>query len=162
MLKLYRFGNDCKEYWETWDDGEGTHTVHWGILGTPGNTKTFKTTLFQKAEAAIQKEIERVTSEGFKSINSAAHANLMIEYAIDGMGTAADLEKRHRLEERMNETLGWTGLGACDGGSIGSGTMEVCNFVVDFQLAKTVIEKDLAGSEFANFTRIYDENSTDG
>ncbi len=40
---------------------------------------------------------------------------LLIEYAIDGMGTAEDLDKRHRLEERMNETLGWTGLGSFDG-----------------------------------------------
>ena len=83
----------------------------------------------------------------------------MVEYAVGGMGTKADLEKRHRLEDRMNETLGWTGLGACDGGSIGSGTMEVCNFVVDFDLAKKVIVEDLSGTEFANYTRIYDENA---
>ncbi|WP_244951636.1 hypothetical protein [Pseudoalteromonas luteoviolacea] len=59
----------------------------------------------------------------------------------------------------MNETLGWTGLGHCDGGSIGSGTMEVCNYVVDFKVAKTVIENDLKGTEFENYTRIYDENA---
>lgn len=82
-----------------------------------------------------------------------------IEYAVDGMGTGEDVEKRHRLVERMNETLGWTGLGACDGGSIGSGTMDVCNFVVDFETAKAVIAKDLEGTEFANFTRIYGENA---
>ena len=59
----------------------------------------------------------------------------------------------------MNETLGWTGLGHCDGGSIGSGTMEACCFVVDFDIAKRVIEKDLAGSEFADFSRIFDEGA---
>ena len=74
-------------------------------------------------------------------------------------GHRRTLKKRHRLEERMNETLGWSGLGACDGGSIGSGTMEVCNFVVDFETAKAVVVKDLEGTEFANFTRIYDENA---
>lgn len=129
--------------------------VHWGMLGTKGDTKTINSTSLRK------KEIDRLTSEGFRPINPEAHATLMIEYAIAGMGTSADLDKRHRLEERMNETLGWTGLGACDGGSTGSGTMEVCNLVVDFQLAKTVIEKDLEGTEFGNFTRIYDENATD-
>lgn len=60
----------------------------------------------------------------------------------------------------MNETLGWTGLGNCDGGSIGSGAMEVCCFVVDFDTAKSVIESDLEGTEFAGFSRIYDENNT--
>jgi hypothetical protein len=58
----------------------------------------------------------------------------------------------------MSETLGWTGLGHCDGGSIGSGTMEVCCFVVDFELAKQVVEKDLADTEFADYTRIYNED----
>ena len=72
------------------------------------------------------------------------------------------IEKEHcaqALQDRMDEKLGWTGLGMCDGGSIGSGTMEVCNFVVDFALAKSVIEQDLAGTEFANYTRIYDEDA---
>jgi hypothetical protein len=74
------------------------------------------------------------------------------------MGTTADLDKRHKLEAKLNETLGWTGLGMCDGGSIGSGTMEVC-LVVDFALAKSVIETDLQGTEFADFSRIYDEDA---
>ena len=81
----------------------------------------------------------------------------MIEYAVEGMGTTEDLDKRHRLEERMNETLGWTGLGNCDGGSIGSGTMEVCCLVVDFIVAAKVVSADLAGTEFSNFTRVYKE-----
>jgi hypothetical protein len=63
----------------------------------------------------------------------------------------------HELEDRMNETLGWTGLGNCDGGSIGSGTMEVCCFVVDFKIAKHVIEEDLKNTRFADYSRIYDE-----
>ena len=75
------------------------------------------------------------------------------------MGNTDDLDKRHRLEERKNETLGWTGLGHCDGGSIGSGTMEVCNFVVDFEIAKKVIEEDLIETQLSDFARIYDENA---
>jgi len=37
--------------------------------------------------------------------------------------------------------------------------MEVCNFVVDFEVAKGVIERDLKGTEFENYTRIYDEEA---
>jgi len=37
--------------------------------------------------------------------------------------------------------------------------MEVCCFVVDFEIAKTVVEKDLIGTEFENYTRIYDEDA---
>ena len=36
--------------------------------------------------------------------------------------------------------------------------MEVCCFVVDFEIAKTIIEK-ADQTEFENYTRIYDEVS---
>ena len=159
MLKLYRFAEEKKEYWETWESESRAHSVHWGELGTRGESRTVKSTLFAKAEKSIQKEIDRLVELGFRPIDIDDHRTLLIEYAVDGMGTKEDVEKRHRLESRMNETLGWTGLGICDGGSIGSGSMEICTFVVDFDLAKTVIEKDLAGTEFANYTRIFDESA---
>src|SRR4029077_7288330 len=105
--------------------------------------------------------LSKPLAEGFKPINVDDHAILMIEYPIEGMGTTKDLEKRHALEDRMNETLGWTGLGHCDGGSIGSGTMEVCCFVVDFETAKRVVEKDLKRTKFANYSRIFDERAAE-
>lgn len=157
MLKLYRFTDSKKEYWETWDNDDGSHTVHWGELGTKGDSKTVKGSLLKKPEKLIQKEINELVAQGFDEAEE--EYTLLIEYAVEGMGSKEDVEKRHRLEERMNETLGWTGLGNCDGGSIGSGTMEACNFVVDFEVAKKVIEADLKGTEFENYTRIYDEDA---
>ena len=96
-------------------------------------------------------------SKGYPPLNEEDFSILLIEYAIDGMGNKKDLEKRHALEDRMNETLGWTGLGNCDGGSIGSGKMEVCCFVADFNIAKRVIADDLAGTDFEDFARIIRE-----
>lgn len=159
MLKLYNFTNDRKDYWETWDNDDGSHTIHWGELGTEGNSKTVKSSFLKKAEDKIQKKIDVLVTKGYTPIEPENHYTLLIEYSVEGMGTKKDVKKRHRLEEKMNETLGWTGLGACDGGSIGSGTMEVCNFVVDFETAKQVIERDLENTEFSNYTRIFDENS---
>jgi hypothetical protein len=157
MLKLYRLTPDSAEYWETWEQEHGEHIVHWGALGTRGTNKTIRSSFLHKATNIIQKEIDRLVADGFAPISPEEHAVLMIEYAVEGMGSPADLDKRHELEARMNELLGWTGLGICDGGSIGSGTMEVCNFVVDFALAKRTIEADLAGTKFADYSRIYDE-----
>jgi hypothetical protein len=99
-----------------------------------------------------------MVAAGFHEISLEDHCIVLIEYEIDGMGNVDDVDKRYRLQERMDQTLGWAGLGHCDGGSIGSGTMEVCNFVVDFGLSKKVIEQNLAGTEFSNFTRIYEED----
>jgi hypothetical protein len=148
------------QYWETWEDDSGDHIVHWGELGTRGASKTVKSRFLRNASGIIQQEIDDLVRRGFSPISPEAHSPLLIEFAVEGMGNSADLQKRHRLEDRMNETLGWTGLGACDGGSIGSGTMEVCTFVVDFQTAKRVVEDDLAGTEFSDYTRIYSEDQT--
>ena len=157
-MKLYRISNEGTEYWETWEESPGSHRVHWGDLGTVGESKIVKSTFMRRAERTIQKEIDELVARGFRPIAPEDHAVLMIEYQIDGMGSEEDLSRRHQLEDRMNETLGWTGLGACDGGSIGTGTMEVCNFVVDFDVAKKVIEDDLVDTEFANYSRIYRED----
>jgi hypothetical protein len=37
--------------------------------------------------------------------------------------------------------------------------MEVCCFVIDFDIAKKIIEQDLKDTEFADYTRIFDENA---
>ena len=161
MLKLYKNSDGSILYWETWDDDDGTHTVHWGTLGERGESTTLKSSILGDPKKKIQKEIDRLVADGYHPVEPDDHVTLLIEYAVDGFGEAADLDKRHKLEERMNETLGWTGLGHCDGGSIGSGTMEVCCYVVDFATAKRVIESDLKGTQFSNYTRIYDENADD-
>jgi len=162
MLKLYRFTDTKKEYWETWKEGKGEHIVHWGELGTRGESRTVETKGTLKAKDVVEAEAEAqaMQAQGFAEIDLDDHVTLLVEYAIEGMGTKADIKKRHDLEDRLNETLGWTGLGHCDGGSIGSGTMEVCCFVVDFETARKVIADDLAGSkEFADYTRIFDEEA---
>lgn len=57
-------------------------------------------------------------TRGFADVDEDDHRCLLVEYAVGGMGTTRDVDKRHALEGRLNELLGWTGLGHCDGGSI--------------------------------------------
>ena len=158
MLKLCHLTGDQPRYWETWDAGDGTHVVHWGVLGERGESKTVAEAGGQPPEEQIQRDVDQRLEEGYAPADEEDYAVVLIEYPVDGFGTEEYLEKRHRLEDRMNETLGWTGLGACDGGSIGSGTMEVCCLVVDFELARRVIEDDLKDTEFNDYSRIYDED----
>ena len=72
---------------------------------------------------------------------------------------SADVVPFPVVEDGLTESLGWTGLGYCDGGSIGSGTMEACCFVVDFDIAKVVLSRELAGTRFSDYTTIYDEDA---
>lgn len=63
MLKLYRFTENKKEYWETWDNDDGSHTVHWGQLGTQGESKVVKPSFFKKPQNKIQTVIPHLISE---------------------------------------------------------------------------------------------------
>ena len=158
MNKLYQRVDGALHYHEAW--AEGTKIIeHWGVAGERGETATHPLPKKVDVEAAIADVLKAAVARGFVSVDEIGEVTLLIEYAVDGFGTPADVKKRHSLEDRMNETLGWTGLGNCDGGSIGSGTMEVCCFVADFEMAKRIIEADLAGTKFANFTRIYQEDA---
>lgn len=159
MLKLYKHIDGQLHYWETWDKDERTGSVHWGVVGDRGHDLTLESEGSLSFHDKVQNLVNEKIDDGYRPVDDDDLYTLLIENSIEGMGTSEDLDKRHQLEDRMNETLGWTGLGHGDGGSIGSGTMEVCCFVVDFEIAKKVVENDLAGTEFENYSRIFDENA---
>ncbi len=158
MLKLYKRINSELHFWETWDKSEKIGIIHWGKVGEEGKDKEIKSIGKINFRDEIQKEIAEKIEEGYAQIEMENHRILLIEYKVEGMGNTNDLNKRSKLQDRMDQTLGWVGIGHCDGGSMGSGTMEVCCFVVDFEIAKKVIEEDLFDTEFEDFERIYDEN----
>ncbi len=155
MIKLYKNIDSKLHYWETWDKDTKTGIVHWGEIGSKGLNKEIKSGLFENYATKIRKEMEQKIKEEYSEFDNENYAFLEIEYKIDGFGTEEDLDKRHRLEGQMDEILGWTGLGHTDGGSIGSGTMEVGCMVVDFEVAKKVVEESLKNTEFENYTRIF-------
>lgn len=159
MINLYKRINNEIHYYQAWDKDEKTGIVNWGTVGQRGQAEEIRSTTFKSFRKEIKQKIKQLLSEGYKEVDIEDHYTLIIEFVVDDMGTPEDVEKRDRLQNRMDETLGWTGLGHCDGGSIGSGTMEVCCFVIDFGIAKHVIEEDLKDTEFENYTRIYDENA---
>lgn len=159
MLKLYKTVDGVLHYREAWVN-QGIAYEHWGAVGDRGELKEHSLPKRADAETAILEVLRPAAEAGFRPISIDDHARLLIGYCVDGFGSRDDLLKRQSLEVRMNETLGWTAVGFCDGGSVGSGTMEVCCFVVEFELASRVIAADLQGTEFSDFTRIY--NGTDG
>ena len=154
MIKLYKKIKGTLRYHEAWADG-GKITEHWGIVGERGESREHKMPKRKSEDKALREVLQGAFDDGYDELEDLKV--VLIEYPVKGMGSAGDLEKRHTLEDRMNETLGWTGVGHCDGGSIGSGSMEVCCMVVDVEIATRVIAEDLKGTEFANYSRIYEE-----
>lgn len=157
MKKLYHPNASPKQYWEYWENGDGTYTVHWGELGTEGESTVIKRHLLSSAKSQVLKLERNYASNAYEEIQFEDHNILIVEYVVDGSGTEHDLNKRHSLEDLMNEVLGWAGLGHCDGGSIGSDSMEVCCFVVDFEIAQRVVAERLYDTKFSDYSRIYQE-----
>ena len=157
MIKLYKRTEDGQlAYHEAWVNDVSV-TEHWGRVGTRGESRDHPMQS-KDEENELEGILAPARQAGYEEIDADHERRLIVEYAVQGMGTAADLEKRHRLEDHLNELLGWTGLGNCDGGTIGSGTMEICCYVVDFDRSKAIIEENLKGTGFGNYARIYDED----
>jgi hypothetical protein len=157
MIKLYKELDGRWHYHEAWA-GDNEITEHWGVVGDNGESREHKLTAGEAESDALRRVLRGAVEDGYTEIELDDHVILVVEYDVDGFGTPEDLDKRHRLQDRMGGVLGWPGLGHCDGGSIGSDTMEIACFVVDFDIAKKVIEEDLKGTEFEDFTRIYNES----
>jgi hypothetical protein len=154
MQKLYKRVDGVLHYREAWAH-DSVVTEHWGVVGEQGKFRELTLPPIADAEQAIMGILRPAVEDGFSPVSIDDHIVLVIEYSVKGHGTVRDLDKFRALEERMNETLGWTGLGHCDGFSIGSGSMEVFCFVVDFEVAKRVVVADLRKTQFRNHRRIF-------
>ncbi|MEI9952889.1 MAG: hypothetical protein WDO74_28930 [Pseudomonadota bacterium] len=155
MIKLYKgTKGDVLHYHEAWS-ADATITEHWGKLGEIGSTRDHFLLEADDPDDALEAVLASARATGFAELDDDDLQVLRIEYRIQGMGSAADLSKRQALEDRLNEVLGWVGLGQCEGGNLAYGAMELCCLVVDFTLARSVIEADLAGSVFGDYSRIF-------
>ena len=128
MKKLYKqFGNETR-YAEAWvRDAECVY--HWGVIGSEGESKTSSVGELSDAQA-IDDVLKSAVQEGFAEIPRKQQFLIVLNYKTDGeWGNAEDLEHRQMIEESLNECLGWTGNGMCDGGAIGSGSMSVFSYV---------------------------------
>lgn len=142
MIKMIKRVNEEVFYWEVWQDGK-TLVIHQGSVGDTGETKEMKLSLFQRAEKVIGKLAEEKENEGYDFLSEEDLIELVIQYSYRENEMNATLEKRHHVEELMNECLGWTGNGYCDGGDIGSGTANIFNYVLDVEKAATTIINEL-------------------
>jgi len=66
-----------------------------------------------------------------------------VQYVIDGDGTPEDVQFAAQVEDRLNDVLGWTGLGHCDGNDISDGTMNIYCYVVDPRLSLEPMVQEL-------------------
>lgn len=154
MFKLYKREADRRLlYHEAWSAGAQV-VEHWGVCGDRGETKAHPVADDREARRALQQLKKAAAARGYASIPESRMKMLVVEYPLDGWGSPSDLQRRHALEDGFNELIGWMGLGHLDGGSIGSGSMEIALMVVDFEIAKSALEAGVAGTPLEGFSSI--------
>ena len=143
MKKLYKTIDGRLHYKEAWCHRDEC-TFHWGVVGTTGESETYPISEDTPNEDVIDNVLADAISDGYREVSIDDHYQIVVQYqTADEWGDSVDLEKRHRVEDLLNECLGWTGNGHCDGGDIGSGTINSYSFVVAPQLACDAIVDEL-------------------
>jgi hypothetical protein len=151
VVKLYRTDGGAPSYWEAWED-VGKLIVHQGALGEDGDVEEIKATKSARERVRGLENEKRMA--GYRPISEEEHAVLRIVYRYDGTGPLSDPGKRQELEDSLDHTLGWTGLGHCDGLDFGEGILVAACLVVDSGIARRVIEADLEGTAFEGYAEI--------
>lgn len=160
MLKLYRVTNTGTEYWEAWYTGTEI-TIHWGVLGDIGQHHEIPIQPGVHPSETVKHEAKAFRAAGFKAIKKTDLRCVAIQYQVQGNGNSEDFDKRVEIENLMNECLGWTGLGHCDGGDMGTGTMNVFCFVVDSAIAQRVIAEELKSNDLLDGAIIAERHGDD-
>lgn len=153
MFKSYREERAKLEYREAWIDGEFV-VEHWGTCGERGSTRRHEAAdnaTRREVLAALRASAER---DGYGSIAIEDHGTIVARKTTDEAHWESELELRYDLQAALDEELGWTGLGHCDGGSTGGGSMEVFCFVVDINAGLAAINRQLAQARFRGFVAV--------
>jgi predicted DNA-binding WGR domain protein len=154
LAKLYQRIDGRLRYHEIWIRGRAV-VEHCGTCGERGQVQEHVVADDSQASELFKKLSREARAKGFRPIPRSRHATLVVEYPMDGFDGTDDLQRRHEIEDFLDQQMGWLGLGHCDGGATGSGGMEIFCIVVDFGLAKTSISHELSRSLFGGFQRIY-------
>jgi hypothetical protein len=150
MFKLYIRRGGRLEYHEAWI-ADGEIIEHWGTCGERGETRRHTIGAGMDPFDLLKTLGREPRAAGFKPMPPSRHVGLIVERHVEGFGSPEDLERRYELQAFLDDKLGWLGLGNCDGGSTGSGSMEAYCLVVDGAVALEALRRKLAASPFSDF-----------
>lgn len=146
MIKLIKKQHNELLYWEVWNDGK-ILTVHYGTVGDRGEAEEIKLGMFDKPAKEMDRLAQEQMEKGYEELDEDELIEFVVQFSYSGDDTNDVLEKRYMLEDLMNEGLGWTGNGHCDGGDIGSGTANIFSYVLNPEKALQTTLEELRESE---------------
>lgn len=138
MILYKREPGKKSKYWEIWEN-DGKLYTHLGVIGCLGKTHDTLINDPANVESLIEKNVRHAIARGYHEL--IPEYLIVIQREVDGGGTIRDDELRHAVEDLMDECLGSTGNGYCDGGVSGEGYSNVFCCVVDLEAGlKTAFE----------------------
>ena len=144
MFKLYKREGDRIRYHEAWDE-EDCVIEHFGVVGHPGETRRHELTPGADPDQLVEDLLKPSAMDGYEEVEDADLIRIEVALPVTGEG---DLERRHEVEDRLDDLLGETGLGHCDGGRLDREEMAAFCFVVDAPTAREVIRDELDSTGF--------------
>ena len=145
-------------YHEVWVELKPRRIIeHWGMIGTRGDTDAHRIKLLRSLEKQVDDLLNPARTLGFSEIEAGEYQALVVEYLLSDAWRRDDTLKIREVEDSLTEVLGWTGLGFCDGETLTDTTIELTCRVLDPDLATERIAEQMAGTEFADYSRIYQE-----
>ncbi len=151
MYKVYKRDGDQMFYHEVWEE-DGVVIEHFGEVGEAGETKQHEIPKGSDEDRVMESLMRPAAMKGFEEIDDEDLIRFNVEIEPTGKGGEADLTRRHELEDRLDDLLGETGLGHCDGGETSRDALAAFCFVVDELIGQEVVNADLGGTD--DFQRI--------
>jgi hypothetical protein len=151
MVKLFRKTRSVIEYWEVWKDGNRL-VVHFGVVGDRGGWHLAEKPPIEREDDTIERLSDDIKKKGFAESPPSGFVDLVIQYPIAEFTSEEDAEKRHRMEEILDEELGWTGNGECVGGDIGAGEVSIYCKVIDTGAAIEAVWRTFLDNDYPSFS----------
>lgn len=147
---------------------------HQGIVGAwvkAENVKQMRVSRFKRLGVQILRLVEKFERQGYRELNETDYTELVVQFSYEKDQEETALERRHMMEEVINDGLLHTGNGYCEGGDVGSGTTNIFYHVLDVKTAITLIfeemkardvqdEPKIAVQEGAAYTVLYPQGAT--
>jgi hypothetical protein len=150
MFRLFRSVGNRRAYHEAWIDDQRV-VEHWGLCGETGENREHAESNDRDRYRLLDALRDDVVRRGYAEIPLGRQRTIVARRSIVGMGSDTDLDLRHELQSTLDEELGLRGLGVCDGGETGGGSMSVFCFVVDIERGMAAITATLADPKFRGF-----------
>lgn len=141
MIKLYKQDIDGMHYFEIWLNDDGVSlTTHTGIVGDTGVTED----IFydEKGDLPVKVGMKQlVATQKELGYNTMSLIEVVVQYCYDKADEGSfEVEKQKNvLESILNESLGWTGNGHCDGGDAHNQIANLFCYVIDKKQALVTI-----------------------